>query len=194
MRKVREVLRLKHVLKLTERQIERSVGISHGTVGAYLKRAEKAGLAWEEAEKLSDVEVEARLFRQVGRNEPAPRAPIDFGWVHTELRRVGATLELLWGEYLQAVAEGGSGRRPYLRLSTTYQQRIADARPHVRCEITGGCLTPPSISAEPEAGRCGDPRRVRCEISGGEPTPAAGDQVSGTTLATMTRTASWRSR
>ncbi len=113
MRKVREVLRLKHVLKLTEREIERSVGISHGTVGAYLKRAEKAGLAWEEAEKLSDVEVEARLFRQVGRNEPAPRAPIDFGWVHTELRRVGVTLELLWGEYLQAVAEGGSGRRPY---------------------------------------------------------------------------------
>lgn len=113
MRKVREVLRLKHVLKLTERQIERSVGISHGTVGAYLKRAEEAGLGWEEAEKLSDEEVEARLFRQVGRNEPATRAPIDLRWVHVELHRAGVTLELLWTEYMQAVAEGGSGCRPY---------------------------------------------------------------------------------
>jgi transposase len=113
MRKVREVLRLKHVLKLAERQIERSVGISHGTVGAYLKRAEEAGLLWEEAEKLSDGEVEARLFQQVGRNEPVTRAPIDYRWCHTELHRAGVTLELLWTEYMQAVAEGGSGRKPY---------------------------------------------------------------------------------
>ncbi len=113
MRKVREVLRLKHVLKLAERKIERSVGISHGTVGAYLKRAAEAGLSWEEAEKLSDGEVEARLFQQVGRNEPVTRAPIDFRWVHTELHRAGVTLELLWTEYMQAVAEGGSGRKPY---------------------------------------------------------------------------------
>ncbi len=113
MRKVREVLRLKHVLKLTEREIERSVGTSHGTVGRYLKRAKEAGLVWEEAEKLSDGEVEARLFQQVGRNEPVTRAPIDFRWVHRELHRAGVTLELLWGEYMQAVAEGGSGRKPY---------------------------------------------------------------------------------
>jgi transposase len=27
------------------------------------------------------------------------RAPIDFGWVHRELRRTGVTLQLLWLEY-----------------------------------------------------------------------------------------------
>jgi transposase len=113
MRKIREVLRLKHVLGLSERRIEGAVGVSHGTVGAYLQRAEKAGLSWEEAETLSDTEVEARLFQQVGRNEPASRAPIDFAWVHLELRRVGVTLELLWNEYQTAVAEGGSGQKPY---------------------------------------------------------------------------------
>lgn len=130
MRKVREILRLKHVLKLTERQIERSVEISHGTVGRYLKRAEEAGLVWEEAEKLSDGEVEARLFQQVGRNEPVTRAPIDFGWVHMELRRAGMTLELLWSEYTQAVAEGGSGRKPYqysqfCELYREYKKRLS---------------------------------------------------------------------
>jgi transposase len=113
MRRVREVLRLKHVLDLSERQIESAVGVGHGTVGAYIRRAAQAGLAWEQAEKLSDAEVEALLFQQVGRNEPAARAPIDLSWVHMELRRAGVTLELLWSEYQQAVADGGSGQRPY---------------------------------------------------------------------------------
>jgi transposase len=113
MRKVREVLRLKHVLHLPERQIAAAAGIGHSTVGDYLKRAATAGLAWEEAEGLSDAEVEARLFQQVGWNEPAARAPIDFAWVHMELRRAGVTLERLWTEYQEAVADGGSGQKPY---------------------------------------------------------------------------------
>jgi transposase len=113
MRKVREVLRLKHELKLSDRKIERSVGLGHGTAGEYLKRAERAGLTWEEAEGLSDAEVEERLFEQVGRNEPWARAPIDLASVHMELRRAGVTLMLLWSEYQQAVADGGTGKRPY---------------------------------------------------------------------------------
>jgi transposase len=112
MRKVREVLRLDS-LELSEREIAGSVGIGHTTVGAYLKRAKEAGLRWEDAEAMSDAEAEARLFTQVGRNEPAARAPIDLGHIHLELRRVGVTLELLWSEYQQAVADGGSGLRPY---------------------------------------------------------------------------------
>ena len=113
MRKVREVLRLKHVLELTERPIAAAVGIGHTTVNDYIKRAERAGLTWQEAEPLTDAEVEARLFRQVGRNEPSSRAPIDFGWVHMELRRAGVTLELLWSEYQEAVADVDSGDKPY---------------------------------------------------------------------------------
>lgn len=113
MRKVREVLRLKYELKLSERSIAASVGIGHSTVNDYIQRAERAGLTWKEAEHLTDAEVEARLFCQVGRNEPSMRAPIDFGWVHMELRRAGVTLELLWSEYQEAVADGASGHTPY---------------------------------------------------------------------------------
>ena len=46
MRKVREVLRLKHVLKLTERPIAAALGIGHTTVNDYIQRAERAGLTW----------------------------------------------------------------------------------------------------------------------------------------------------
>jgi transposase len=113
MRKIREVLRLKHEFKLSKRKIAGSVGIGASTVGDYLKRAQDAGLTWSEAEKLCDAVVEERLFRRLGCNEPWVRAPIDMGWVHTELRRAGVTLELLWTEYQQGVADGGTGKKPY---------------------------------------------------------------------------------
>ncbi len=113
MRQVREVLRMTHSLKRSEREIAAALAIGHTTVWDYVKRAEKAGLRWDEAEKMSDGEVEARLFHQLGRNEPAARAPIDLHWVHMELRRAGVTLELLWAEYQRAVADGGTGLRPY---------------------------------------------------------------------------------
>jgi len=104
---------LKHVLGLSERDIESAVGVGHGTAGTYIRRAKAAGLEWEEAEKLTDAVVEARLFALVGRNEPAARAAIDFAWIHEELHRAGVTLECLWTEYQQAVVDGGSGRKAY---------------------------------------------------------------------------------
>ncbi len=113
MRKVREVLRLKYACGLAQREIAASCAISKGSVSEYLARAHDAGLTWELAGSLSDTEVEARLFKQVGRNEPSARAPIDFEWVHRELRRAGVTLQLLWVEYQQAVATRSDGARPY---------------------------------------------------------------------------------
>ena len=112
MRKVREVLRLRHELGRTEREIAAAIGIARSTVGEYVARAAAAGLTWAMAKDLGDAEVEARLFRDVGRNEPTARAPIDFNWVHMELRRAGVTRQLLWTEYQQAVAQR-SGSRPY---------------------------------------------------------------------------------
>ena len=113
MRKIREVLRLKDELSLSHRAISASMGISRSTVSEYVARAERAGLTWAAAKDLSDAEVEARLFHQVGRNEPQKRAPIDFVWVHQELRRPGVTLQRLWTEYQEGVASGPSGYRPY---------------------------------------------------------------------------------
>ena len=103
MRKIREVLRLRES-GLSQRAISASTGMSKGAVGEYLKRAAVAGLGWPEAKLMSDGEVEARLFANIGRSEPPRRAAIDMMWVHQELRKTGVTLQLLWSEYVASVA------------------------------------------------------------------------------------------
>jgi len=108
MRKVREVLRLKFECRRSHAEIAASVAIGESTVGDYLARARAAGLRWEQARSLSDAEVEARLFRDGGRNEPPSRVPIDFAWVHRELSKPAVTLQTLWVEY----RDGAMGQAP----------------------------------------------------------------------------------
>jgi transposase len=111
MRKIREILRLQH-LGRSQRQIASSVSTAVGTVCGHLQRAAERGIGWEQAEPMSDAELEALLFRDAGRNQPAVRAPIDFGHVHRELRRTGVTLLLLWSEYQDGVVSC-SDVKPY---------------------------------------------------------------------------------
>jgi transposase len=106
MRKMREVLRLKWALGLSARRVAGSVGLARSTVGEYLRRAEAAGLSWQEVETLTDGELEEKLF------PPPPRLPTGErplpDWVQTkqELRGDHVTLYLLWEEYKISHPEG----------------------------------------------------------------------------------------
>ena len=112
MRKIREILRLSHQGR-SHREIASSVLVALGTVCGWLRRVREAGLTWEQAEAMSDAELEAMLFRDEGRNVAATRAPIDFGHVHLELHRTGVTLQLLWAEYQEGVAAQPDCVKPY---------------------------------------------------------------------------------
>jgi transposase len=113
MRNIREVLRLHHERGCSQRQIQASTGLSKGAVSDYLRRARHAGMTWELARELSDAEVESRLFKVVGRMEPPGRVPVDFEWVHREMRRTGVTLQLLCVEYQETAVASGDDRLPY---------------------------------------------------------------------------------
>jgi transposase len=105
MHRVREILRLRWVLKLGVRQAASAAGVGRSVVSKTSNRAERAGLSWEAVEALSDAALEARLY---GTPQPsaASRAEPDPIYIHTELRRPGVTLELLHLEYLQAHPDG----------------------------------------------------------------------------------------
>lgn len=113
MRKIREVLRLKLEHGCSQREISAATGLSKGAVCAYLRRAREAGVTWDAAQTLDDVQLERQLFTLVGRNLPNPRAPIDMQWVHAELRLPGVTLQQLWNEYCEGARTDLQARRPY---------------------------------------------------------------------------------
>ncbi len=58
MRKIKEVLRLRHELRLVQRQIARSCAISASTVHEYLKRAETAGVRWPIPSEWNDTQLQ----------------------------------------------------------------------------------------------------------------------------------------
>ena len=60
MRQIREVLRQKWGLGLSNRQTARGSGISRPTVAEYVERAEAAGLSWPLPVDLDDAELETR--------------------------------------------------------------------------------------------------------------------------------------
>jgi len=105
MRKIREILRLKWLVKRSHRETARSLEISPGAVGSVLARARKLKLRWIDVEKLDDEALEEQLYGPkvvAGAQRPLP----DPSWIHTELRRKGVTLELLHVEYLQDHHDG----------------------------------------------------------------------------------------
>jgi len=83
----------------------RSLGISAGGVASVVTRANALALSWEAVRALGDDALERalcgpKLALTVARPEP------NLVWMHTELRRAGVTLELLYLEYLAAHPDG----------------------------------------------------------------------------------------
>ena len=61
-RTIREVLRLKYEIGLSNRAIARACRISNSTVGEYITRAKQAGWSWPLPEEVSEEELYRRLF------------------------------------------------------------------------------------------------------------------------------------
>ena len=98
MRKIHLVLRLFFEAGLSIRAITRSIQASPATVGDYIRRAKAVGLTWPLPDELDERTLEAQLFP--GQGAPKSTVPLpDWAQVHTELRRKGVTLALLWQEY-----------------------------------------------------------------------------------------------
>ena len=107
MRKIKEILRLKHEVGLSVRRIARSCSVSRSTVSEYLSRASAAGLSWPLGDGMDEASLERLLFSsdsQVASKRPVP----DWADIHEELKaKKHVTLMLLWEEYKASHAEDG---------------------------------------------------------------------------------------
>jgi transposase len=106
MRRFKEILRLRHELGLTNRQIAGSCGVSHVTVANYLERAQEAGIGWPLPAQIEEADLEGLLRPEKPSFALARRPLPDFAHIHRELRRKGVTRMLLWEEYHRDHPEG----------------------------------------------------------------------------------------
>lgn len=125
MRRIREILRLKHECGASDRAIGRSLGIARSTVALTLDRVAAAGLAWPLSATLSDRVLEALLYAGAGSRQGMRRkAEPDWTHVHRELRRPGVTLMLLWEEY-RAREPDGYGYSRWCDLYRSWEGRLS---------------------------------------------------------------------
>lgn len=106
MRKIREVLRLKFELGMTERQIAKSIQVSRSTIADYMRRFAQSRIAWPLPGDLADTLLEARLFPPKPALPDALRPVPDWALIHQELRKKGVTLFLLWQEHMAHQPDG----------------------------------------------------------------------------------------
>ena len=106
MRKIREVLRLTHELRLTVRQVREATGVGKTAVSEYVSRAKVVGITWPIPPEISDAELERRLFTPAGFHEGSTKRLPDWTKVHEELKRRGVTLMILWEEHRAAYVDG----------------------------------------------------------------------------------------
>lgn len=106
MRKIREALRLTHALGMSRRRVSEATGIGKTAVGEYVRRAAVAGLSWPIPDEIDDTDLERRLFPLADAGWSAPRTDPDWSHIHTEMKRRGVTLALLWQEYRGGHAQG----------------------------------------------------------------------------------------
>lgn len=102
MLKAREILRLRHDLGLSLREIGKSCNCGKSTVYEVLERAERAKIFWPT--ELSDKQLISMLYPPVENKNLTPEPNMDY--VFHEMKKKSVTLMLLWEEYKAQYPEG----------------------------------------------------------------------------------------
>ena len=107
MRKIKRILELHYVARLSNRAISRSVGVGRGSVSRLLERATVAELSWPLPEGMTDAELEAVLYPATTRDASVQRPVPNWVEVRQELaKHRSLTLHQLWKEYIAAHPTG----------------------------------------------------------------------------------------
>jgi len=133
MKKIVEILRLKHEAKLSHEKIARVCQLSKGAVSKYVSLARARGVGWPLPEGVDEVALEALLFP--AREKPSRFVQPDGFQIHQELKRKEVTLQLLWSEY---VARHGERAYRYSRYCELYRQWRAQQKRSMRQQHRAG--------------------------------------------------------
>jgi len=113
MRKIKDILRLRHEVKLSYRGIAQALNVGYGTVVDYLNRADLAGVSWPIPPDLDERDLGRLLFPTQARTGQRRFTEPDFPYTHHELKQKEVTKQLLWQEYRQQHPDDGYSYAQY---------------------------------------------------------------------------------
>ncbi|MEA1953857.1 MAG: hypothetical protein U9O24_05655 [Campylobacterota bacterium] len=130
MSKIKEVLRLKYLNQLSNRQIQTMTGVSRNSVANYIKSYIELDSSLEEVLSLSDADLSQLFFAKkplTTKTKPDIIHP-DWNEVHEELSKKGMTRLLLWEEY----KEKQPSLYSYSQFNRYYKKFIKTVNPSMR--------------------------------------------------------------
>jgi transposase len=123
MSKLKQLIELQSS-NLSVRALSRALGLSVGAVSKYLRALRACRIDADEAEKLSEVELERKVFG-VAPAKSATRTAPDCAWIHGELKRHRhVTLQLLWEEYSAEHGAAAYQRSAFCQIYRDWEKRL----------------------------------------------------------------------
>lgn len=125
MRQIRDVLTYLFERRLSKLQTSKVTGIHRTTVLKYLERFQQSGLVWPLPADLDDAALERLLFPNDAGRGFCANDEIDFAHVHAEMGKRGATLAILYAEWLEQSAPASPiGYSQYCRRYNRYKKSL----------------------------------------------------------------------
>ena len=110
---------------LSVRALARALGLSVGAVSKYLRAVRSSGISASDAEALSEVELEQRVFGPTLSGKPGAFVAPDCAWIHGELKRHRhVTLQLLWEEYAARYGVAAYRRSAFCQIYRRWEKRL----------------------------------------------------------------------
>jgi transposase len=131
--RIREILRQKWTLGLSNRTVAQSVGCGPATVHKVVHAALAADLTWEAVASLDNAALDVRVRGATAKPRRA-HTELDCAALRRELAKPGVTLELLHQEYL---SENPSGYR-YSQFCRLYREFVKHQRTSMRQQHVAG--------------------------------------------------------
>jgi transposase len=110
---------------LSVRALSRALGLSVGAVSKYLRALRACEIGTAEAAKMSEVELERRVFGITAPTRVRSWVAPDCAWIHGELKRHRhVTLQLLWEEYTAEYGAAAYQRSAFCQIYREWAKRL----------------------------------------------------------------------
>ena len=122
--KVRSILELLGK-DLSAREVSKVLGVSRNTVAEVQALFLQSGKSWDDISGWDDDRLYGLFYPDKFKYKPR-YAPVDYSYVHKELKKTGVTEKLLWEEYCARCRKDGLTPCSYITFAKNYKKFTAD--------------------------------------------------------------------